>query len=102
MMTTLALVVPVALDDSALGFPLRAESAANGDTEFDRANAVGSERPASADEARIGLGAARVGPEGDAAASLRSCSMGRRRCACAIFSSPSSRWKRCSWRYPSS
>ena len=32
------------------------------------------------------------------AASLSNCSIGNRRCACAIFSRPSSRWKRCSCR----
>jgi hypothetical protein len=49
MMTTLALVALVALTgaedaDSALGLPLRAESAANGETEFDRADAGSSRR----------------------------------------------------------
>ena len=96
MMTTLAgdpaLTPP---DDSALGVPLRAESAAKGETEFDLADAGGSLRRTSVDEASTGRGVARTGAEADAA-SLSNCSMGSRRCACAIFSSPSSRWKRCS------
>src|SRR6202521_4682479 len=53
MMTRLALVALdplVAPYDSALGAPLRAESAANGDTEFDRAEVGVSERRASAGE----------------------------------------------------
>src|ERR1019366_5934325 len=109
MMTTLALDPPVGCvarapspanavaspDDSALGVPLRAESAANGETEFDRADTGGSARRASVGDAcerergearagvRTGLGAGRAGPV--AAASLSNCSIGNRRCAWAIF-----------------
>src|SRR5580700_3944049 len=86
----------ISAEASAFGLFLRAESAANGDTGFDRAEvegateAEGSVRRKSAGEVSAGLGAVRIGPGLNAAASLNNCSIGSRRCACAIFSNPSS------------
>src|ERR1700690_3780802 len=71
-------IIAASLADSALGVPLRRESAANGETEFDRA--AGSGRRTSnvvpllaadlkgeleAGEARAGLAFTRTGPEAE-------------------------------------
>lgn len=98
----------VSEEPSCRGVPLRAESAANGDTKLGRAAGEGSGRRVSGLAEWLPTMAGRDGVRGAAVAfgaavtSLKSCSMGKRRWACAILSRPSSRWKRCSCLYPSS
>src|SRR5208337_5586538 len=79
MITTFAVdpLVPVA--DSALGVPFRAESAANGDTELDRAGVKGSVRRASTAVVKRGMVAGRAAVVAPGAASLSNCSIGSRR-----------------------
>src|SRR6185312_16159435 len=82
-------------ENSAFGPPLRAESAAKGETCGARLEVISGRRVASGktDVFRADCGALELD-----AAPLSNCSKGSNRCACTIFNRPSSKWKRCSCR----
>src|SRR5271157_4835365 len=96
-------------EDSCRGPLLRAESAANGETFVEAMSwrscgtAIFRVEPSPRGTTDGPTGALILEPPmEEAATSLSSCSIGSNRCACAILSRPSSRWKRCSCLYPSS
>ena len=82
-------VGPDSADSSDLELLLRAESAAKGETKFPRAGAAEDARASEMTDGRL-AGRGPVVPAAPAT-SVKSCSMGKSRWACAIFKSPSSR-----------
>src|SRR5205807_9876427 len=82
---------PASADISGFEPPLRAESAAKGEIFVPReGEVIDVARPSEMTEGRLAGRAAELTPVLPAT-SLSNCSIGRSRCACAIFKSPSSR-----------